>query len=478
MACPETEASKNLDSPQFIEKLLAVRPRNAQVKWQEMEFTAFFHFGINTFTDREWGEGNEDITLFNPSQLNTDQWCEALVKAGIRGCLYTAKHHDGFCSFHTQHTEHSVKNTPFGRDVLKELSESCKKYGLKLGVYLSPWDRHEERYGQGKAYDDFFCAQLTELLTNYGPLYSVWFDGACGEGSNGKKQFYDWERYYKTIYDIQPEAVISVCGPDVRWCGNEAGQCRKAEWSVVSDRLRDTERISEESQKEDSAEFREKAFDYTDDNLGSRELLAKEEKLIWFPAEVDVSIRPGWFYHKPEDDKVRSLENLKEIYLGSVGGNAMMLLNIPPDTRGLIADNDCRRLEELGSWINSTFGKAAEGSIMADSEGEGHPIDNCLEPSRNAYWKGESPSAVITLTPKEEKAFTYLTIMEHIEDSQRIESFSVYGVYEGGRTLLYEGQTVGYKRICPLKHMKVKQVVIEITGCRGEPHLDFVGLYS
>ncbi len=216
------------ENREWLNRLVQVRPSKRQLEWQQLEFTAFFHYGINSFTDKEWGDGTENISIFHPTAMNTDQWCEALVDAEIKACIITAKHHDGFCLWDTKYTKHSVMYTPFGRDIVAELAASCKKYGLKLGVYVSPWDRHEKTYGQGKAYDDYFCNQLQELLTNYGELYTVWFDGACGEGANGKRQEYDWERYYTLIRQLQPNAVISISGPDVRWCGNEAGDCRES----------------------------------------------------------------------------------------------------------------------------------------------------------------------------------------------------------------------------------------------------------
>jgi alpha-L-fucosidase len=219
--------------------------------------------------------------------------------------------------------------------MVREVSEACKRGGIKFGVYLSPWDRHEKTYGDSAVYNEYFVKQLRELLTNYGEIFCVWFDGACGEGPNGKRQVYDWEAYYKVIRELQPNAVISVCGPDVRWCGNEAGKCRESEWSTVPVNLKDAEKIQEESHKVDDGMF-SKLVDSRDSDLGSREVIKSVENLIWYPAEVNTSIRPGWFYHESEDDKVRSLDELLKVYYGSVGGNSTFLLNFPPDKRGLI----------------------------------------------------------------------------------------------------------------------------------------------
>ena len=205
----------------------SITPSPRQLAWQQLEFYAFTHFGMNTFTNREWGDGTEDPVLFNPDALDADQWVAAVKSAGMKALILTCKHHDGFCLWPSAYTEHSVKNSPWKNgqgDVVREVSDACRRGGIKFGVYLSPWDRHDARYGQGKPYDDYFVSQLTELATNYGDIFCFWFDGACGEGKNGKKQIYDWERYYAVLRKLQPNAVLNVCGPDVRWCGNEAGK--------------------------------------------------------------------------------------------------------------------------------------------------------------------------------------------------------------------------------------------------------------
>ena len=243
-------------TPERLREAAAVAPSPRQLAWQQMEFYGFIHFGMNTFTGREWGDGTASPALFDPACLDAGQWARALKSAGMRGMILTCKHHDGFCLWPSAHTGYSVKYAPWkgGRgDVVREAAEACRRAGLKFGVYLSPWDRHDPRYGAGKPYDDYYVAQLTELLTGYGELFCVWLDGACGEGPNGRRQAYDWARYYETIRALQPGAVISVCGPDVRWCGNEAGHCRPSEWSVVPAALRDAAYTAERSQQEDSA---------------------------------------------------------------------------------------------------------------------------------------------------------------------------------------------------------------------------------
>lgn len=454
-------------------RLTEVIPSSRQLAWQKLEFTAFFHYGMNTFTDKEWGSGKEDPAWFAPEALNTDQWCEALVSAGIQGCIITAKHHDGFCLWDTAYTEHSVMHSPFGKDIVGMLAESCRKYHIKFGIYLSPWDCHEPTYGYGKAYNDYFCSQLEELLTKYGSVYTVWFDGACGEGKNGRKQDYDWERYYALIRRLQPGAVISVCGPDVRWCGNEAGVCRKSEWSVVPARLFSQKRIAENSQKEDNAVFREKKLSSQDEDLGSRSVMEAETEWIWYPAEVDTSIRPGWFYHEWEEPK--PLEKLLQIYLNSVGGNSVLLLNIPPCKDGYLAEKDCRRLKEIGDFIRGTFScNLAEAACV-----EGLPFDGvCYRPEGEPEEDGMPPLS-LTLTWSQEIQAQWIVLQEHIADSQRVEAFLIEaersdGIWE----TVFTGTVIGYKKICYLNQViSTRRMRITFTEYRVYPTLKFAGVY-
>ena len=267
-------------------RLVQVVPSPRQFAYQQLEFYAFVHFTVNTFTGREWGDGTEDPAIFNPEKLDARQWARAVKSAGMRGLILTCKHHDGFCLWPSRYTEHSVAHSPYqgGKgDIVKETAQACREEGLRFGVYLSPWDRNNSLYGQGKAYDDYFCAQLEELLTGYGDIFAVWFDGACGEGPNGKKQYYDWERYYALIRKLQPGACINVCGPDIRWCGNEAGDTRPSEWSVVPARTRDTEKIASLSQQADDESFRQRKISASDKDLGSREALREEQELHLVP---------------------------------------------------------------------------------------------------------------------------------------------------------------------------------------------------
>jgi alpha-L-fucosidase len=341
-------------TPERLREAASVVPSARQWEWQKTEFYGFIHFGMNTMTDREWGLGHEDPRLFDPIAVDTDQWVAAAAAAGMRGLILTCKHHDGFALWPSAHSAHTVAASPWrdGQgDLVAEVAASCRRAGLKFGVYLSPWDRTEASYGSGDAYDDFFVAQLTELLTGYGDIFSVWFDGANGEGPDGRRQLYDWDRYYALVRDLQPDAVISVCGPDVRWCGNEAGHTRADEWSVVPHELRSAERTAEASQKVDDGEFSRAVRSDTED-LGSREALAGYRgECVWYPAEVNTSIRPGWFHHPAEDDAVRTAEELFTLWRRAVGGNATFLLNVPPAADGRLGAPDVTALVGLGAML-------------------------------------------------------------------------------------------------------------------------------
>ncbi len=448
-------------------ELVKIIPTERQLRHQQMEFYAFVHFTVNTFTDKEWGDGTEDPGIFNPSKLDCNQWVEAVKSAGMTGLILTAKHHDGFCLWPSAYTDHSVKNSPYkdGKgDIVKECAEACRKGGIKFGIYLSPWDRNCPLYGQGKAYDDYYCNQLTELLTNYGELFCVWFDGACGEGPNGKKQEYDWERYYSVIRAIQPDACISISGPDIRWCGNEAGDTRMSEWSVITRKLCDGTEIAE-----------------TDEDLGSRKLLKNAERILWQSAEVDTSIRPGWFYHKNEDSKVRSLKTLTDIYFRSVGGNSTLLLNIPPDTNGLFNKADIRRLNQLGEVINKAFAVClSEDAVFSSDRSDGkNLIENVKTDTYDTYFKTEDGcnTAVITITLPEKRKIKMAVIKENLLFSQRIESFTIDCAKQKGFKRLYSGTTAGYKKIARFRPTVTDTIRITITDSRVAPVISHIAIY-
>lgn len=468
-------------------RLIKAVPGERQLTYEKMEFFCFIHFTVNTFTGSEWGDGKEDVSIFNPTELDARQWVKTAKDAGMKGLILTCKHHDGFCLWPSKYTEHSVKNSPYKNgkgDIVREVSEACKEFGLKFGVYLSPWDRNNSSYGKGKEYDDYYVNQLTELLTEYGELYTIWLDGACGEGANGKVQKYDWNRYYKVMRELQPNAVISISGPDVRWCGNEAGEVRESEWSVVAKDMTDPSITAELSQHEDNEEFRDRPLDETQSDLGSRERLKNEKELVWYPAETDVSIRPGWFYHEEEDDKVRSFENLKDIYLKSVGGNTTLLLNIPPMKNGKIHEKDIAILKRLGEFINDTFKdnllKNALITTVPEHDCRGNSPDMMRTDDYNTYFmnkEGEN-KLLIEIKFDEYKKLNYLVLKEAITFSQRVEKFNVYFNDESGNKIkIFEGTTIGYKRIIDLKGNKTDNLTIEIEDSRVAPVMSFVGVY-
>ena len=451
-----------------IEKIATIRPSARQLAWQQMEFYGFIHFSLNTFTGQEWGDGQEDPNLFNPVDLDARQWAEVCKSAGMSGLILTCKHHGGFCLWPSKFTDYSVRRTPWknGRgDLVRECADACRETGLKFGIYLSPWDRHEACYGDSPRYNQYFLNQLTELLTGYGDLFAVWFDGACGEGPNGKRQVYDWDAYYALIRQLQPEAVIAVCGPDVRWCGNEAGACRTSEWSVVPASLRDQEKIASESQQSDDSSFRVRLRTDAAD-LGSRPVIENAGPLVWYPAEVDTSIRPGWFYHPEEDDRVRPLAELVEIYEQAVGGNACLLLNVPPDPRGLIHPNDLRRLAELGQIIRDR--QADDLAVYAAG------------PDRSGGWRlpAGQETGEWTLRWPGPVRFNRVVLQEIIAEGQRIESFDLLIGDGENRTLVFSGTTVGYQKFCRFPLVETDSLTLRITASRWSPVVGSIRVYQ
>lgn len=422
-------------------------PTERQIKWQEKEFYAFIHFGTNTFSNVEWGTEKEmDLAQFNPMLLDTDQWCENIKAAKMTGVIITAKHHDGFCLWNTKYSQCGVMNTSFGRDIVKELSVSCNKYGLSLGIYLSPWDIKESTYGTGKAYDDYYINQLTELLTNYGDIFSVWLDGACGENSEGRKQKYDFQRYFDKIRELQPDAVISIVGPDVRWIGNEGGHTRESEWSVIPVDLMYLEKVQNSSQNDANMNW-DNIIKTQMNDIASDEVIKDSTNFTWFPAEVNVSIRPGWFYHPEEDDKVKPVDELFDIYLRSVGGNATFLLNIPPNMNGLFAKEDVKVLNEFGEKLDVEFSN--EISFTLKKEGSSFILDNITD------------------------NISYIVIQEDIKQSQRVSKFSV--IHNGIK--IYNGTTIGYKKICVLDNKISGKIEIVIEKSRADVFLKNIILY-
>lgn len=469
---------------QYDKTLVKCYPSQRQLHLAEMEFYAFLCFNMNTFTDREWGDGKESPSLFNPTEYDPWQWIDAIASTGMKGVILVCKHHDGFCIWPSAYTDHCVRNSPLQNghgDVVRDVANACREKGLEFGVYLSPWDMNAPMYGQGKAYDDYFCNQLTELLTGYGEIFSVWFDGACGEGPNGKVQVYDWERYYSLIRKLQPNACISISGPDVRWCGNEAGDTRESEWSVLPTGFDSPEEVASKSQKSDDTAFREKKIDDMERDLGSRSFLEGAKGLTWRPAETDTSIRPGWFYHAYEDDKVRSVETLLDIWYRTVGGNSTLLLNIPPDRRGLLHETDVQRLQEMGEQIRKIFAVnlADQAVITADSDDGYHMAENLRTNSYDAYYKpfDGTNTAELTFRWDSPTKISCIRIKEHIPMSQRVESYVIEALLPDQTwTRIASGTTIGYQK---LERVDIcsDAVRIRITDARVCPVLSFVGIY-
>lgn len=435
-----------------VEMASRLVPTPQQLEWQRMELTAFLHFGVNTFTGREWGDGTEDPAIFNPTSLDCEQWVRTLKESGFKMAIITAKHHDGFCLWPTKTTRHSVASSSWkgGKgDVVRELRDACKKYGIKFGVYLSPWDRNADCYGDSPAYNQFFIEQLTELLTNYGEVHEVWFDGANGEGPNGKKQIYDWDAILKTIRRLQPKAVTAIMGDDVRWVGNEKGIGRETEWSATV--------LTPGIYPRSGEQNKELGIFGKAKDLGGRDIVARATELFWYPSEVDVSIRPGWFYHADQDKQVKSLNHLTDIYFKSVGYNSVLLLNIPPDLRGLINENDVQRLKEFSSYLKKTF---ARNYVLKGNEA----------------WHGTS-GTVCQYDIQKDALVNAFMIQEDISKGQRVESFLVEAYKDGSWIHVAEGTTVGYKRLVRFSDTRPERIRVTIRSARGVANVAAVGLF-
>ena len=432
----------------FLAAAAQVRPTARQLDWYRHPFYAFAHFGPNTFTGREWGDGTEDPAIFRPEALDCDEWVAAIKAAGMTGLVLTAKHHDGFCLWPSQHTEHSVKSSPWrgGKgDVVREAAEACCRGGIRFGFYLSPWDRHSPLYGT-PAYNDYYKAQLTELLTGYGPIFHVWFDGACGEGPNGRRQEYDFPGYIALVRQYQPDATI-FCdyGPDVRWIGNESGQSRAAEWAVVPSELcplapRQTEGPLLPGTLEGIGNTRR--------DIGGLDVIQYSRGLCFCPAEVDMSLRPGWFYH-PEEEP-HELSRLLKAYTASVGNNAALHLNVPPMPNGRLNPRDIARLRELGEALQARYGHPLEG-ITVRREGRG------------------DSQCVFCVTLPEKARVHAIELREDIAQGQRVAGFVLDTANDfSPRDEFYQGATIGARKLCDLdEERELREFRIVITAARG-----------
>jgi alpha-L-fucosidase len=424
---------------------LRPRPSPSQLAWQRDELALFLHFGVNTFTDREWGDGREDPSIFSPSALDARQWARAARNAGARSVILTAKHHDGFCLWPTRTTSHSVSASPFRSgqgDVVREFVDACHAEGLKAGLYLSPWDRNNPTYGDSPKYNDLYCDQLTELLTRYGPIAEVWFDGANGEGPNGKRQIYDWPRFFRLVRQLQPNAVVfSDAGPDVRWCGNEKGVAGDPNWSTVNPDVvtfpgADGPGVSDALQHGDPA------------------------GMVWRPAEVDVSIRPGWFYHPGEDDRVRTVDNLESLYFSSVGRNGKLLLNVPPTRDGLLHSTDVARLAEFRARLTSVF----EHDLARDA--------------RRTFSVIAPGKAELVLDLNRGVPVAVARLEEDITHGQSVARYTLYGAVDRDWRVISQGSTIGCAKLDRFEPVTVRRVRLAIEGAVEMPQDIAVKLYN
>ena len=455
-------------------------PTERQLRWHEMEYYGFIHFAINTYTDQEWGYGDEPISLFNPEQLDAGQWAKIARDAGMKGLIITAKHHVGFCLWPSGGTEFSVKHAPWKQgkgDIVGELAQSCREYGLKFGVYLSPWDRNHAEYGR-PAYLEYYRSQLRELCTRYGPLFEVWFDGANGGtgyygGARENRRidpgtYYDWATTWAIVRELQPGACIfSDVGPDSRWVGNESGHAGNPCWATYTPAAR-----------EGASGLAPGTPKYQEGYHGHR------DGKYWMPAEVDVSVRPGWFYHAKQDDQVKSVEQLLEIYYNSVGLGANLLLNIPPDRRGLVHENDVKNLTALGRVLALTFDedlaqgkKASADEVRGDSEQ--FAASNVTDGDRDTYWAADDgvTQGQITIDLGKPTLFNRVRVQEYIQLGQRVDAFEVDAHVDDGWQTIAEGTCIGPRRILRTEAVLADQVRLRITKAAACPTVSTFELY-
>lgn len=429
------------------EPLLPV-PSPEQLAWQEMEYGMFCHFSINTFYDQEWGNGTEDPARFNPSQFDARQWVSAAKEVGTKYLVVTAKHHDGFCTFQSAHTDHSVKSSPWrdGKgDVVKDVADACHDMGVLFGFYLSPWDRHEPSYADSAAYDEYFMNQLRELLTNYGQVGEVWFDGAGSEG-----HVYNWAAYYALIRELQPKALIAICGPDIRWVGNEEGVAPETLWSVVD----------------------------------------RDGLPVWHPAECDVPLRRDkdkgncWFWHPNTESAVRSVDEVLDIYYKSVGRGAVLLLNVSPDDRGLLPEADLTVLREVWRIVSETFkanlaeNKPCAASNVRGSDAEFGP-EKALDGDPATYWctDGAVTTATLEVDLGAPVTFNRAMVQEHIALGQRVSAYAIEVPDGDSWREVAAGTTIGHKRLDRFADVTASNVRLVIKEAKACPAIRAFGVY-
>ena len=420
-------------------------PSKAQLEWQRDELAMFIHFGVNTFTNREWGDGTENPSIFAPASLDARQWARSARTAGFRAMVLTAKHHDGFCLWPSKTTKHSVASSPFRRgagNLVREFVDACRAEGLKPGLYLSPWDRHEPSYGDSPRYNDLYCDQLTELLTQYGTISEVWFDGANGEGPNGKRQVYDWPRVWALVRKLQPNAVMfSDAGPDIRWIGNERGVAGSTNWSTVDPTI-----VTYPGMQGDEV---------------MRSLQDGDaEGSVWRPGETDVSIRPGWFYHPAEDAKVKTEDDLVQLYFTSVGRNSKLLLNVPPTPQGLLHDVDVARLAGMRQRLGDLF-------------------RNDVAAGRRVEWRATGPrSGTVEIDLGRSTSVAVARLEEDIARGQIVARYALEAHVDNSWRELDSGTTIGYCKLDRFDAVTTRRVRLTISEALEMPRRIRVKLYA
>lgn len=450
-------------------------PSPGQLAWHEMELTAFVHFSLNTYTGKEWGYGDEDPMIFNPVHFDAGQWVKTFKEAGFKSLILTCKHHDGFCLWPSRYTEHSVKNSPFRNgegDVVREVSDACRQYGLKFGIYLSPWDRNHPDYGT-PSYITYYRNQLAELFQNYGPVYEMWFDGANGgDGYYGgarehrtidRRNYYDWPGTLDLVRSFSPGIIFfSDAGPGVRWIGNEQGRAGETNWNTI-----------------------------TPDTLyagksGIEKLLneGSEDGTQWIPGEADVSIRPGWFYHPEQDELVKTPEMLMDIYLTSVGRGSTLLLNVPPDKRGMLHENDVRSLLEFRKLLDQTFrNNLAKNKKVSADHFRGNSVDfsplKLTDGDVESFWTTDDEvlSGQIILELENVQEINYVTLMEYIALGQRVKSFEIEVWQKNEWEKVSAGTTIGYKRILKIDPVETDRIRITILDSKACPVLSEIAVF-
>jgi alpha-L-fucosidase len=435
-------------------------PNAKQLAWQNAPFYLFMHFGPNTFTDLEWGKGSEKEEVFNPTALDCRQWCRIAKAAGASGIVITAKHHDGFCLWPSAYSKHTVAQSNWRNgkgDVLRELSDACREYGLSFGVYLSPWDRNHPAYGT-PAYNDIFINMMKEVVNAYGPFFEFWWDGANGEGPNGKKQIYDWHRFELTLRQIAPNTMVfSDIGPDMRWVGNENGVVGITNWNLL-----------------DTAGYSRGAGAPPNDTLNQGNINGKN----WIPAECDVSIRPGWFYHEKEDSLVKSPEKLFDIYLRSVGRGANLILNVPPDRRGLISNYDSVALMGFARLRAESFQNNLIINENAIIFWEGKNITDILGDGNGDYALGKNyKKEYLEILFNTQQQVNCIFLKEELKYGQCVKSFAVE-LYDGDSLVFRkEYSTIGHHRLISFPAKKTNRILIKIKDSKSEPILNGLGVY-